>query len=127
MGIVTFIFPLTSEFTWICRHAGRIRVERIDHQFSYSEGFDYISGSLLKQSSRIESVFTMCFEADTFVVDQIASAITDLPQLVVVALAVTFKHLSAFGLSDPLLQIQCFHKFVTRAYMSLDASTLKNL
>lgn len=66
-GLVIYFslnLELTRELTSICRHSGRIRVERTEHQLGYSKEFDYISGLLSKQSSMIESGSTVCLEAD---------------------------------------------------------------
>jgi DNA mismatch repair protein MSH3 len=55
------------------------------------------------------------------------AAVTDFPKRIVIALAQTIKHLSAFGLADAFLETKFFNKFTTKAHMLLAANTLNNL
>lgn len=55
------------------------------------------------------------------------AAVTDFPKQVVVALAMTIKHLSAFGVADAFLETKFFSKFTIRTHMLLNGNTLTNL
>ena len=51
----------------------------------------------------------------------------DFPNLLVVALAHSIKHLSAFGLADALRETRFFARFAARTHMLLAGNTLRNL
>ncbi|KAF8522087.1 DNA mismatch repair protein MSH3 [Hysterangium stoloniferum] len=81
----------------------------LSHFTTHGRAFQYLSGHYENQSV------------------QVPPALMELPELVVVALALTYKHLADFGLSNTLLQPSFFHKFSSQAHMLLDASTIRNL
>jgi DNA mismatch repair protein MSH3 len=58
---------------------------------------------------------------------KLMAAVADFPQRVVVVLAHTIKHLSAFSIADAFLETKFFNKFSTRAHMLLNGNTLTNL
>ncbi|KAF8580675.1 hypothetical protein K439DRAFT_1356338 [Ramaria rubella] len=104
-------------------HSGRVRTERINHDFDYSDSFDFMAKFYGDRSTCSEARIHLLM----ITVGQIVSSLAGLPKQVVIALALAVKHLLAFGLSDALLQIKYFHPFATRAHMLLDTSTIRNL
>lgn len=59
--------------------------------------------------------------------DKRIADLTGLSQTIVIALAFIVKYLSAFGLSNALLEMKFFEKFAARTQMLLDAKTIRNL
>jgi hypothetical protein len=66
MGWFFHLLSQSELMKQINRHCGKIRVERIEHQFDYSQAFDYISAFYVKQSSKIAGGFVMWFGLITF-------------------------------------------------------------
>lgn len=60
-------------------------------------------------------------------IDELPSSITDLPELVMVALALALKHLTSFQLTEALLQPAFFNTFSSRTHMLLNSNTIRNL
>lgn len=63
----------------------------------------------------------------THIVDGLVAELADLPKHVIVALALILEHLSAFELSDVLLEAKFFTRFTNRTHMVLNSTTLNNL
>ncbi|GJJ11973.1 hypothetical protein Clacol_006211 [Clathrus columnatus] len=90
-------------------HIGRIRVERLKKSLDYSTAFRYMSEKYEKDAG------------------ELPPSITDLPELVIIALALAMKHLTSFQLTEALLQPAFFNTFSSRAHMLLNSRTIKNL
>jgi DNA mismatch repair protein MSH3 len=59
--------------------------------------------------------------------NELMAIVTGFPKRVVIALAMSIRHLSIFGLADALLEAQFFEQFTQRTHMLLNSNTLANL
>ena len=99
----------------------------------YTDAFAYVSefysqkAPLSEGSNAGASPSTVPNASDAFTSGALMAAAADFPNLLVVALAHSIKHLSAFGLADALRETRFFARFAARTHMLLAGNTLRNL
>ncbi|TFK27399.1 DNA mismatch repair protein MSH3 [Coprinopsis marcescibilis] len=111
---------MLSSFSGTSTTGNKIRSEFFDQLMSYTDAFEYVSGFYTDKSKYGAA-------SEQFRSGQLMAEVTAFPKRVVVALAQSIKHLSAFGIADAFLETKFFTKFSTRAHMLLAANTLTNL
>ncbi|KAL1748072.1 muts domain V-domain-containing protein [Schizophyllum fasciatum] len=94
------------------------RVEHFKGQMVYTDAFAYVSEFYTQKAPGGSEGFNS---------GALMAAAADFPPLVVVALAHTIRHLSAFGLADALRETRFFARFAARTHMLLAGNTLRNL
>ncbi|KAF9466351.1 DNA mismatch repair protein MSH3 [Collybia nuda] len=98
----------------------KIRTESFGTPMSYVDAFSFVSDFYTDNNKAATA-------SESFKSGRLMAEVAGFPQRVVIALAHTIKHLSAFSVADAFLETRFFSKFTTRAHMLLAANTLINL
>ncbi|EJU05481.1 hypothetical protein DACRYDRAFT_74703 [Dacryopinax primogenitus] len=112
---------LLNNFAGNSNAGGSIRLERIAKIMDYTSAFQLTSDFYSKKDEGSPRA------SESFRSGKLMTAIAELPQNVVIALAHCVNHLTAFGLADSFLRTKFFAEFTTKAHMLLAGNTLSNL
>ncbi|KAL1680878.1 muts domain V-domain-containing protein [Schizophyllum commune] len=124
---------MLGHFTVATASGAQTRVEHFKGQMDYTDAFAYVSEFYSQKSpshsdgSNTSASGLSPSASEAFTSGALMAAAADFPNLVVIALAHTIKHLSAFGLADALRETRFFARFAARTHMLLAGNTLRNL
>ncbi|KAJ1310165.1 hypothetical protein OPQ81_006909 [Rhizoctonia solani] len=117
---------LTKPTEKILAHIGsqgsRIRIDRYEHQMSYSEAFELVSAFYRKHGDDSPGNASEGFKSG-----KLMGCVVDFPKNVVIALAHLMKHLESFQLSEVFLKTEFFAPFMNRSHMLMSGNSLHNL
>ena len=135
--VYVYLRSSPASFSHICSSAtasgAQTRVEHFKGQMDYTDAFAYVSEFYSQKAPSPSDGFNTRASSlnpnasDAFTSGALMAAAADFPNLVVIALAHTIKHLSAFGLADALRETRFFARFAARTHMLLAGNTLRNL